>query len=683
MMISVVRGVVAFLCRAIIPATCTILIPFAASAVNIPVSEPHHGAEFIFEAMDIGGVDARTAALLLSGQEGGNVDGAVLWTLGGAHDEARTEIRFVVEVDGASLISGLMAPRIAIAVLAYVVDETGEIVEHIAQGVILDSQAHAARLTEAGFKFIGGTRLAPGKFNLRVMVREQDTGHFFLSSARIEVPPQAMELPYLQPPVFEEEQGHWVVTHQDGLSLGDGSELPTFRVPSARPVLIQGRSTDFRICPLLRDVHVSVDASIVDSAGHVVAEFPVELSERPSERSGWVSATLPPMDLPPGQFTLNLTVREPESADEVRQEISVVSSGAADTATWIAVRHARSTATVAETAAREPGKFRRRRVRAGYLAALRDLAVGEDLAARRAVTELETAALISGSLRNMRWIEDAVASDLAEQNPLSLLPVALLHQQMVRRYVAHRQFVLANFAREVTADRASEIGKAGVGDGFAEALLVNLANDLSRTAAASSGRDYLERALSLNPSYRPALLALGASLERAAEYDRAARVFRDLVETDPDRNEGRLRLAINLERSGRRDAAAHLLDALLSRPVEEWIAVIAAQERARLYANSQRYDEALSLLDSSIRRYPDDQRLRIQYAWMLDRSKHSLDAVAAILEIPPPRSEASPRLRYGEWPDLGFEVSARKLHDDATVALPELTAALDALEQRQ
>jgi tetratricopeptide (TPR) repeat protein len=634
----------------------------------------------IFETMDIGGVDVRTSTLLLSGQEGGNVDGAMLWTLGEVLDEERIEVRFVVEVDGASLLSGLTKPRIAIAILAYAVNQTGQIVDHIAQGLILDPDVHADALIDSGFKFVGRTKLAPGISTLRVMVREQETGRFYLSRTRIEVPSPEDDSWPLRPPVFEENADNWIIAHQPGVGFGEEAPQLVLRVPSARPVLVEGQPAEFQIGPISRAENAVVSATVVDPAGHVVADFPVELTDGPAGRSDLTKATLPGMDLPFGRFTLNLTVRNQVSDDELRQSIQVVAVPAAGPDTWIGATTASSNAQPTGEQPRKAEKFRRRRVHAAYLSALRHLAIGDGLAARRSLAELEAKALESGVLRNMRWIEDAVAEDLAQQNPRSLLPVAHLHQQMVRRYVAHRQFVLATYAREVTADRAGEIGRAEAASGFAEALLVNLAHDLSRTVAASAARDYLERALLLNPNHRPALLALGASLERAAEYDRAVRVFQDLVEADPDRDEGRLRLAVNLAHTGRRRAAAQLLDDLLARSTEEWIGAIAAQERARLFAARDRFDEAREMLATSIQRYPDDQRLRVQYAWILDQSGHSLDAVAAILAVPPPQHGVSPRFRYGEWPDLGFEVSARRISDDATAALPELAAALEVLE---
>ena len=88
--------------------------------------------------MEIGAVKAHTGGLLLSGQAGGTVDGALIWSLTGHDENGRVEVPFVVEIDGGTLLADRGGRRIAIGVYAYVIDGDGRIVDHIAQGVVLD-----------------------------------------------------------------------------------------------------------------------------------------------------------------------------------------------------------------------------------------------------------------------------------------------------------------------------------------------------------------------------------------------------------------------------------------------------------------------------------------------------------------------------------------------------------------
>jgi tetratricopeptide (TPR) repeat protein len=273
-----------------------------------------------------------------------------------------------------------------------------------------------------------------------------------------------------------------------------------------------------------------------------------------------------------------------------------------------------------------------------------------------------------------------VAGELADTDPQSLLPIALLHQQLVRRYVARHEFVLAGFARSVAADRAVQIAGQPSDRVFAAALLVNLASDQARTASGTLATSYIEEALAAEPSSRAALLALGAIFERSADYNQAVQVFERLVEIHPDFAEGRLRLAVNLARSGRERAAEKEFRILLDRNGTSWVDSLAAQEYARMMIDQQRGEEAQLLLSASAARLPDDQRLRVLGAFNADTAGQSLEAVEAILHLPPAEAGTSPRVRYTEWPDLGGAASAAVLREAAEAALPDLTEALQAAE---
>jgi tetratricopeptide (TPR) repeat protein len=634
----------------------------------------------IIEAIEIGGVDVGTGTLLLSGQEGGDVDGAMSWSLGPAREEGRVEVRFVVEVEGFTLLSGFEGDRLAIALLAYVVGEGNTIVDHIAQGVLLDARQFTDSLMATGLKFLGRTTLEPGTYTLRAMVREQSTGHFFMARSRIDVPLEGETPDMLQPPLFRDDGGGWVVVRQQGPPDTSLAATPPFGLPAARPVLVEGLPSEFLVGGRAAGPGDRIEARLVDRAGRVVAEYPLEHAEAPASEPGFRRVRLPPLDLPPGRYNLVLRARTPGDEPDGRRSTEVVVVGSDAPRTWTRLSERSGTATSRPAGHESPARFRRKKARAAYLDALSALAAGDEVGARRRLSALEKSAMTEDVLRALRRVEDGVAAEVAGHNPRGLLPIALLHQQMVRRYVARREFVLAAYARAIAADRARQIGDADIGGGLAEALLVSLASDLSRTASASLSREFLEQALVFDSEYRPALLALGASFERAAEYGKAANVFEQLVESDPGDEEGWLRLAINLARSGRERAAFESFNRLISGHPDDWIAILAAQEQARLMVRNNAPEEALEVLEKAILRYPNDQRLRVYRAWVLDASGRPLDAVATLVEIPPAEHEESPRLRYGEWPDLGAEVSAAAISETAKAALPNLGTALESLE---
>ncbi len=633
-------------------------------------------AAMVLEAQEIGGVDVHTATLLLSGQEGGDVEGALLWTIGNPTDDGRVEVPFIVEVDGAQLINGLDDDRIAVAFLAYVVDDSGRIVEHIAQGIVVDPAEAAGKLRDSGLKFIGRTTLHPGFYDLRVMVREHGSGRFFLARTRLSVWGPTDTPTAALPLLFEDRFPSWIIVRQRGvpaeLQIGAANPL----LPAARPVVVEDQPAGFLLCEVGSLPVSSVEIELLDAADRVVAGYPLEVTR--SEIPFLLRATLPGMDLPPGRYTLVVTPWSGGAAAETTVATGIVMVERDAPPSWVG----RSTPRPAGTrgggdgASDRGGRFRKGRARATYREVLAALAAGDWTAARGMLADLERSAFSADVLRSLRRIEDGVAVELGERNPRSLMPVAVLHHQMVRRYIAHRDFVLAAHARAVTADLAVRIGIPGNEPGFGAGLLVNLASDLSRSVATGPARVYLESALLLDPSHRPALLALGASLERTADYGEAARVFGKLVEADPENAEGTLRLAVNLARTGRqRDAATLFLRLLRGRPAE-WIGVLAAQELARLMIAGNASEDALAVMETSIQRWPSDQRLRVLRAWVLDANGRSLDAVASILDTPAATQAASPRFRYGEWPDLGPEVSITTIRGRADGALPDLAAAL-------
>ncbi len=636
------------------------------------------------EAVPIGGVDARSAALLLSGQQSGDVDGALAWTVGATDADGRSQVPFVVEVDGASLLAGLSASRIAIGLFAYLVDDSGGIADHIAQGAVLDADPLAPLIAENGLRIIGRSILAPGLYTLRVMVRAQGSDRFFMARSRVVVPRPDQPGSAGLSSVFPDPGGGWVTIRQHGVAIGLEIDKGAAFVPAARPILVEGRPTDFFVAGGGTPAP-AVDASFKDPAGRVLAEYPVEVSPVPDPASTLLRATLPAVDLPPGQYTLVFETRGEVSGGVSRQSLTVVLVPAAGPYTWIdRVSREASAASPGDTPAETAAPtFRRRRARAAYIAAVRALADGDDDDAREQLMALEQTAFASGDLRSLRRVEDSAAGELADADPRSLLPIALLHQQLVRRYVARHQFVLAGFARSVAADRAVQIAGNQEERGFAAALLVNLASDLARNASATLANSYLEDALAAEPSSQAALLALGAIFERRADYDQAVKAFERLVETHPDFAEGRLRLAVNLARSGHERAAEREFQILIDRKGTTWVDALAAQEYARWLIDQQREQEAQRLLDASSARLPYDQRLRILGAFNADSAGRSLEAVEAVLQLPPAEAGTSPRARYTEWPDLGGEASAAALREAAAAALPDLAQALQTVGDRK
>ena len=208
--------------------------------------------------------------------------------------------------------------------------------------------------------------------------------------------------------------------------------------------------------------------------------------------------------------------------------------------------------------------------------------------------------------------------------------------------------------------------------------MVNLASDLAQAGTSTTARETLERALDLDPKDRSAMLFLGFSFERASEYLEASFEYQRLVNAHPDFDEGQLRLAVNLTRTGHGGTGREILGRLLDTGSAPWIEAVAAQELVRIQIRRDKLGEAERLVRSALERMPDDQRLWILLASIFEQTGRYSEAVEVLSNLPPAGRGVSPRARYAEWPALGTTASQTYLITAAEEAAPALQAALDA-----
>ncbi|MCD4750385.1 MAG: hypothetical protein K8R59_13520, partial [Thermoanaerobaculales bacterium] len=137
-------------------------------------------------------------------------------------------------------------------------------------------------------------------------------------------------------------------------------------------------------------------------------------------------------------------------------------------------------------------------------------------------------------------------------------------------------------------------------------------------------------------------------------YDEAARALRHLIKAHPDNLEGKLRLAVNLARTGADRPAYRLYRELIDLQSPDWIKVIAYQELARSLLAKGRASEAVGLLRQGTTRLPENQRLVIQLSFALDQAERRGEATEVLRGLSHANrgEDESPRYRYTEWPML-------------------------------
>ncbi len=638
----------------------------ACAAFSEPGDEWLHGR-------DLGPLEATTAALLLSGQSGGELTGGALWSLLPPEGPGeRPALALVVDVDGGGLLAERPAERLALGVYAYAVAPDGSVAASLSQGLVITDEPTLDELEVGGLRFFGRLHVEPGAYSLRVLVREAGSGKLLLRTLAVNLPAVGERDPWVLPPLVLESSSRWLLANQEGLdpiaalALSDG-ELS----PSARPVLESGRATGLML------VTSGLEASrfgvrVFDGLGRLVAEPRLEVEEPwPAEpnAASFVRARLAALHLAAGVY--GLAVSAGEGADAPTGVVTVT------------VRKEQRSPMRAQL---EPGADASAAVDpaeqvATYQGALRMLARGEEAAAVDAVANLErevaTAAGMPG-LVALREMEESTVRRLTDAASSCLVPAVMLHHRLARQYLEEGDGVLTDHAIEV-ATRLAGWGERGRDRRFTVDVLTSLASVVLEAAWVGTATELLEHARELTPDDPTILLGLGAILERTGSYREAMRVLQRLVEVAPSSAEGRLRLAVNTLRvKGLRRCQSLLEELAFSAP--EWTASVAAQELGRAMLQSGELEAADRFLEQAVERHSDSGRLLILRAAVLDRRGRYASAGELLdrLQPQPEVTRALPRVQYTFWPPVCRPGVVAQLEEEARARLPDLERALAA-----
>ncbi len=630
-------------------------------------------------ALDTGGIEARAAALLLSGQEGGDLPAALLavpLAAGGA-----SRLALVVEIGADAFGDPSDSPPHLIEIYAYALDPQGGVKTHLTQAFTLGADRAAELPAEGGVLFSGHLELPPGHYSLRALVLQRQSGRFRLLGRPVRIPERPADSWNGDlAPLFPAEAGLWLQVDAAGSAEGTGIPPgPEGRAwfPSARPRLSPGSPARFYLA--LPGPPVRLRARILDLdrlpiwSAHVE---PVAVADRkPGEPALW-GADLPPFDLEPGDYVLELSAAGREGASSVHVPFTFGSR---------LVEGDDSSAAAAPSAI-EPAE-----IAAAYLESLRRLAAHQRAEARSAIIRIESSQVEGGdeaARERLAGVLMAVASFLAAGEPEGLVPLIQLHEELFRRYHAERRFLLAAHSRRLVSSLLvaySSSSRSADSRQVAACALVSLAGYLLESNALATARTTFEQALEHDGRHPGALLGLAVIDEALGEHRSASEVLRRLLESRPGSGEARLRLALNLRRLGSEQEAEELLRAIISPAPglepgegEEWVEPLARQELARLLTKQGRTDEAESLLRLAIERWPSLERLYIQLAAVLDRQQRPLEARSLLERIAwlPRWSGETPRLRYSGRPAWSIEEARRFLDDAAGLRIADLAGSL-------
>ncbi len=634
-------------------------------------------------AIDLGGLDTRSAALMLSAQEAGDLEVSALAVPLPDPSEGLARVTLVVDVAGPSLLEAVpaTAAELITEVYAYALDAEAGLIASLTQAFRLDLEHDRPALAAGGVKFFGSLELPPGDYSLRVLVLQRSSGRLGLRILAVEVPSWERG-PVLLPPVRREPLGDWILVHAAG-------ETPAFPVtvggepwvPSARRDLDAGARADYLLLGKALDQKLRwLDASREPLMAVDLGD-PRPVTGGPAGLEA-LAVELDTATLDAGEYRLRISSGSQASADSapliVRLAGDALLAPAAEPA-GLSRRQSRGHRAVLE---------RYEELREGYRLTLGRLASGDRATALEPLIEIESARIGTGATEEQNRLARAeveIARELSRPDPDRLLTVIWIHESLYRRYHRHKRYLLATHSRQVVSRLAEvylERDNSPRTRHLVATAMTSLGGYLQQTGSLMAAENAYHDALAHDPDHPAALIGLAAIQESYGQYENAAGALQRLHKARPEDTGVRLRLGVNLRRLGKDRRAVDHLNAAISEPGPDWVAAVAAQELASLHAGDKRLDEALRVLEEAVSRHPQVQRLRVQLAAMLDRAGRRAEALTVLDRLDPTAGSGinSPRLRYSRANSAAITAVRRTLEEEANRGLSALSFAVRPAE---
>ncbi len=662
------------------------------------------------------GFTAEIAQQIFAAEEGGEIAlAASALPLPGAG--AGGYVALLVEVDGVSFLRHNQAAEAWLEVYAYALTVEDSVAGHFAQAVALDVAAVGERLALGGLKLYGHLELPAGEYRLRVLVRNPQSGAAGVRSLPLLVAGSPVA-------VFPESESRWLAAVESAAGgAAIDAEYPFVAAgralsPAARPVLAGGREAEAHLFgpgPVLDGALSGSVRFLASGAGEAQADSGVDfVAGGPAAPAPGGLMALPvrfrPPDLPAGEYLLRIELRRDAgetvtavalpvwvTAGDVRErdllwtDLRWMIDGARRAAAEAIPRAvegapAGSASRAPAPAERATGGRQRRRVRRAaerYRAVLASLASRPVAEAAGVLFELESDVLGRGSeqLADLRAAELRVASQLAGRDPESLVPLLAAHLELYRVYRGRRLHSLLAHSRLLTEALAETYAGAGGRGTVAAHALACLGGDLQEADLTASSQRLFGRALDHDPGHRGALLGMAISFERRSLYEQAVAVLehlvardpvardpvaRDPVEVHPDFAQGRLRLAINLDRLGLRRRSQQLLAGVAGGEGPPWVVALAAQQLARRHLETGDFESAERLLIKAIEDVPGEPGSRLLLAYLYDRQRRPLESLELLRGVEPQAAgDGSAARVYDRWPRSVLAEARRALLAEA------------------
>lgn len=336
-------------------------------------------------------------------------------------------------------------------------------------------------------------------------------------------------------------------------------------------------------------------------------------------------------------------------------------------------------------------KISSERIEEIYRKILLDWAAGETERAPEELIQLETAVVVDGEPKTRKVLfeaEQKVIHQVGAADLEVLVPISVLHHEAYRRLLERHtrgEAVAMVHTRKMARDLAVLYQQQSGSEGaalVASRVLTSLGGLLLQSAQQLPAAEMFQQAADLDSRNTAAFLGLASIYEKNAQPESAVKALRRALEAEPSNAEARLRLALNLKRLDQAEEATKLLDELAAATDPSWVTPLAIQELARIHSDRGRTSEAEKVLRKGVERFPEDPRLKIQLAAVLDRRGAGGEATALVeklLASPAMTGDgASDRFLYNTVRPEAFEPARSFLAENSKSRLPVLTQALNA-----
>ncbi len=670
------------------------------------------------------GLEGRDVALLVSGQEGGQIVVSIqAFPVESAGRPNR--VPWVADLPGFTLLSMADGDALDLELAVYLQRANGEIVGH-EQDVLHITGIPASWQAGGGIKLLGYVDASAPPSVLRLLVREPASGAF--GNWEMPVPERAgvtgggtdvgfapgpatagpagvgptsqgfegkMGRSALPSIVVPEPAGAWTAVGLGGAS--PDAKQPPFSLagagslPATRPVLrpgsvlratLLGESLPGGLEALGR-VFYSDGRRPETCSARIMSRLPAPAG--PFERLE-VAVTLPP-GIGPGEHVLAVSCRPDGGLDAGAVTIHfrvARPERAAGALTWPAVpidvtgkpvEMAKPNVGTVPSEEEAPAELK-----AGYRDAVAAVAAGGSPESLAAFERAALAGGSSGDLGRLASAERALAKSLAGVSPQALLGLCLVQLDVYREHSRQSAYLAIGHSRRVieeTVEMLAASAKDPAGKRSAADVLTAFAAELQAVGSSPSAERLFVRATAFEPDEVAALMGRACILERLGDIRHAAEVLEQVLARHPGHAEAELRLGVNLRRLGRTDAARKALTASTAEGRPAWIRAVAWQELASAELAADRPDEALRILRSAAAAAPDDEGLQVMLASTLDRARRHREALAVVDSVVSRRRDPGPsaRLIYAQPPQDDMDALLRRLDEQRASSLAALAAA--------